>query len=211
MRALLVVLVVLWPQALLAQAATTNVDGVKVGDRWVYDSRDEVTGFPKDTYTYIVTEVSKDQIVTSLSVRGKPNHPLVTFGHDWALIDNGVWKFKPSNGQTIPPQLTVGKEWRSEYEAKNLQSGANRKGSALSKVLAQEKITTSAGTFDTFKIDWQAREFNPADPARSSELEVVTWFAPQINRWVRQTAVVKSDKRTRSSTSEELADFSRDF
>jgi hypothetical protein len=107
--------------------------------------------------------------------------------------------------------LTVGKEWRSEFEAKSLQNGTNLKGSSRSKVLAQEKIMTSAGTFDTFKIEWQAKEFNTADPSKNSELESVTWFAPQVNRWVRQTSVVRIDKRTRTSTSEELADFSRDF
>ena len=98
-----------------------------------------------------------------------------------------------------------------EYEAKNLQNGTNVKGSTLSKVSAQEKISTAAGTFDTFKIDLQSEGVQRRRLSRSSEVEVVTWFAPQIYRWVRQTTVLKSDQRTRSSTSEELADFSRDF
>jgi hypothetical protein len=204
-------LAALWPLVLVAQSPDQANDGVRVGDRWVYDTKDEITGFPKETYTQIVTEVSKDQIVTSLTFRGKPGSSLITFGSDWGVVDNALWKFKPNNGQGIPLPLAVGKEWRSQFEAKNTQNGTNLKGSTLSKVVAKETSTTSAGTFDTFKIGGQAREFNTADPSRISETEVETWFAPQINRWVRRTILIKIDKRVRTNTSEELADFSRNF
>ena len=208
---LLASLAALWPQLLAAQTSDQPNDGVRVGDRWVYDTKDEITGFPTNTYTQIATEVSKDQIVTSLTFRGKAGSTLITFSRDWGVIDNVLWKFKPNNGQGIPLPLSVGKEWRSQFEAKNTQNGTNLKGSTLSKVVAQETITTSAGTFDTFKIDWQARELNTADPSKISESEVLTWFSPQINRWVRRTIVTKIEKRVRTNTSEELADFSRDF
>ncbi|HLH95497.1 MAG TPA: hypothetical protein VKW08_10310 [Xanthobacteraceae bacterium] len=208
--AVLGALAICWPQGLLAQTAT-SADEVKVGDRWVYESKDESTGYPKDTYTFIVTSVSNDQIVTSMTVKGKTGSPLITFGRDWSVVDNGLWTFKPNSGQGIPLPLAVGKEWHKQFEAKNNQSGAFMKGSIVAKVVAQESITTSAGTFDTFKVNIQEREFNTADPSKSFESEIVTWFAPQVNRWVRRTTLVKSDKRTRSSTSEELADFSRDF
>jgi hypothetical protein len=204
-------LVIVWPQVLLAQTATPAVDGVKVGDRWVYETKDETTGFPKDTYTYIVTDASKNQIVTSVTFKGKTGSPLITFNSDWSVVDNGLWTFKPGSGQGFSLPLAVGKEWRRQFEAKNNQSGAFVKGSSVAKVVAQETITTSAGTFDTFKVDIQEKEFNTSDPSKSSETEIVTWFAPEVNRWVRQTTQVKSDKRVRVSTSEELADFSRNF
>lgn len=209
-RVLLLGVAVFWANTLLAQSPDKPNDPVKVGDRWVYESKDEITGLPKDTFTHIVTEVSKDQIVTSVAFRGK-NSSIATFGRDWSVIDNGVWKFKPSNGGGVQLPLAVGKEWRAQFEAKNLQNGANRKGSTLSKVVAQETLTTAAGTFETFKIDWQEKEYSAADPSKSAEAESVIWYAPQINRWVRRTFVLKMDKRVRTSTSEELTDFSRDF
>jgi hypothetical protein len=204
-------LAALWPQVVAAQSSDKANDGVRVGDRWVYDTRDEVSQYPKDTYTQIVTEVSKDQIVASVTVRGKNGAVLIIFNRDWGVIDNVIWKFKPDNGQGLPATLAVGKEWRSQYEAKNTQNGTNLKGSISSKVTAQETISTSAGTFDTFKIERQLQELNTADPSKSYEIHIVTWFAPLINHWVRQTLLTKYEKRTRTSTSEELADFSRDF
>jgi hypothetical protein len=208
---LLAGLAALWPQFLAAQSPDQANDGVRVGDRWVYDTKDEVTGYPKDTYTQIVTEVSKDEIVANLTVRGKSGSVLIVFNRDWGVLDNVVWKYKPDNGQGIPVGLAVGKEWRSQYEAKNTQAGTNMKGTTSSKVVAQETITTSAGTFDTFKIERQTRELNTADPSKSYEGQFVTWFAPQINHWVRRTFLTKYEKRTRTNTSEELTDFSRNF
>jgi hypothetical protein len=75
--------------------------------------------------------------------------------------------------------------------------------------VAQETITTDAGTFDTFKIEQQARWLDPLDPARMWEFQIVSWFAPQINHWVRRTTLVKFEKRLRENTTEELADFNR--
>jgi hypothetical protein len=53
------------------------------------------------------------------------------------------------------------------------------------------------------------RQFNTADPSKLTETQVVIWYAPQINHFVRRTAIVKFEKRTRSSRSEELVDFTR--
>jgi hypothetical protein len=40
---------------------------VRVGDRFTYDTKDEITGDPKGTYVAVVTEVSEKEIVTSVS------------------------------------------------------------------------------------------------------------------------------------------------
>jgi hypothetical protein len=74
-------------------------------------------------------------------------------------------------------------------------------------VAAQEMLTTPAGTFDTFRIERQVKQFSPADPSRVFELQFVLWFAPQINHWVRRTIVSKVQKHVRGSTSDELTAF----
>jgi hypothetical protein len=196
-----------WPRVLLAQSPAE--DAVKVGERWVYDTKDETTGFPKATYSHVVTEVSPKEIVVSLTFRGQSSSSLVVYDHDWNLIENSTVKFKPNNGQGIRRPLSVGKEWRAEYEARNSTSGVAVKGSLLNKVAAQEMITTPAGDFDTFKVETRVREFNTANPSRLFQLENVIWYAPQVNRWVRRQFVTKVQNRTTASTSEELAEFSR--
>jgi hypothetical protein len=107
--------------------------------------------------------------------------------------------------------LTVGKEWRSEYESRNTQTGAATKGMVASKVLGQEMVTTAAGTFETFKVQTRIRDVDASDPSKLWEYENLLWFAPEANRWVRRALVSKFQQRVRSSTSEELSDFSRSF
>jgi hypothetical protein len=68
-------------------------------------------------------------------------------------IDDSMWKFKAHDGVGIRSPLTVGKEWRSEFESNNMQSGMVLRGTVGSKVAAQETATTEAGTFDTFRIE----------------------------------------------------------
>ena len=62
-------------------------------------------------------------------------------------------------------------------------------------------------TFDTFKIEQQARWLDPTDPARMWEYQIESWFAPELQHWVRRTTQIKFEKRVRENTTEELANF----
>src|SRR5262249_40292745 len=95
--ALVIGLIGIWPLALRAQSPEEAEGPVQVGDRWVYDTKDEISGYPKDTYSEVVTEVSPNEIVTSWTVSGKPNSFLVVYDRDWNRKDNVVWKFKPND------------------------------------------------------------------------------------------------------------------
>jgi hypothetical protein len=198
-----------WPHLLVAQSSE-EVDGpVKVGDRWVYDVRDESTGYLKGGYTDMVTEVSSREIILNRTSR-EPASVLVTFDRDWDEIDNLLWKFEPNNGQGVRLPLTLGKTWQAEFDAKNLDTGATYRGTSSSKVVGREPITTPAGTFDTFKIEHKS-SLIAADASKTWENEIVVWYAPQINHWARQTILVVFEKRTRLNVSEELADYTRKF
>jgi hypothetical protein len=201
----------LWPHAVAAQSPEQAGDEVRVGDRWVYESKDEITGFPKDTFSQVVTEVSPKEIVVNLTFKGKPASVLIAFDHDWNRLDNPSVRFKPNDGQGIRSSLAVGKEWRAEYEARATQTGVATKGSVISKVVGQESITTPAGTFDTFKIETRVQSIVASDPSRSTQYENVGWWAPKINHWVRRKFITRLQNRVQSSSSEELTDFSRKF
>jgi hypothetical protein len=192
-----------------AQTRQDASEGIQVGDWWTYDQRDEITGAVSNTYTSTVTEISPKEISTSLSFRGGDNRGIVVFDHDWNRIVNGALRYKPSDGHGVHLPLEVGKQWRMDYEERNVQSGTNWKGTSISKVAAKESITTGAGTFDTFRIERQVKEYNAADPSRVTEAQVVLWFAPQINHWVRRSVITKVDRRTLSSTIDELTGFGR--
>jgi hypothetical protein len=197
----------LWPTALLAQSPGESGRSARVGDRFIYDTKDEVTGEPKGSYVAVVTEVSDKEIVNSISVPGKPGSRIVVYDRDLNRLDDSTWKFKPSDGQGIRLPLAVGKTWRIEYEARNIQSGIISRTTGVSKVAGQESVTTPAGTFETFKIELHLKSYNPVDQTKVLETDVVTWYAPNINRWVRRTSALRAEKRLRSSMSEELADL----
>jgi len=205
----------LWSDALLgqpaAQPADQASDAVRVGDRWVYDTKDEITGFPKNTFSHVVTEVSPKEVVVSSTFRGNNNSSFIVYDHDWNRIEASNVKFKPNDGQGVRLPLAVGKEWRAQYEARPTQAGVATKGSVVNKVVGEEMVTTSAGTFDTFKIETRVQSINTTDPSQSWVYENVGWFAPQINHWVRRKFVTKLRNRTTQSSSEELSDFSRNF
>jgi hypothetical protein len=198
-----------WPLAVAAQSPGQSDDPIRVGDHWTFDTKDEITGNPIETYTHVVTEISPNEIVVSSSVRAKTGSSLVVYDHDWNRIENSTFKYTPKDGQGIRPPLAVGKEWRSEYVTRNTKTGGAWKDSVAAKVVAQEMVTTPAGTFATFKIESRRHEISATDPSRSWEYENVGWYAPEINHWVRRTLLTKAQKRTSASTSEELIAYGR--
>ena len=201
---LFVGLMVLWPRMLVAQAVERPSEEVQVGDAWVYDNKDLITGLPISTYTSLVAEVSPKEIVTNVIIRGKDDKGIVVFDHDWNRFVLNNQKFDPKDSTGVQWPLAVGKEWRSTYTTRNTQTGANTRSSSLTKVVAQETVTTPAGAFETFKIDRQVKEYNVADPSRYQDTQMLMWFSPQINHWVRRTFIAKQENRTRSNTTDEL-------
>ena len=203
------VLAATWPQTVPTQAQDENGNSVRIGDQWTYSRKNEITGAPGDTYTVTVTEITPKEIVTSVVFQGKQGSSINAFDHDWNVVANGPWRYRPHDGPGIRLPLEVGKEWRSEYYEVNTLTNVKNKASHLTKVSGRETVTTPAGTFETFKIERQARVFNIAAPASFAEYRVVLWYAPEVNHWIRRTTITKVERRTRDSVSEELTAVSR--
>lgn len=192
-----------------AAAQTADVAGVLPGDRWTYEVTDEVTGDVKQTTTVDVLSVADNEIVTRVTARGAPRPLQVVYDRNWNRVDDEIWKYRPSDGSGIPAPLQIGKEWRFDSKATHFQSGTAMRITGQSKVVAQEKITTEAGTFDTFKVESSIRQINANDKTKAAKVSATLWYAPSINRWVRKTYKLQVEGRMRSSNTEELADYSR--
>ena len=123
-------LAVSYPRNVVAQIFQEADGAVRVGDRWVYDTRDEMTGYPKETYTEIVTELSPEEATVNLTFSGSATSVFVAYDRDWNCIDNLIWRFRPSNGAGVTLPLAVDKTWGIEFDARNSQTGANFKGSS---------------------------------------------------------------------------------
>jgi hypothetical protein len=202
------VLFMLFPCSASAQAPDDSNNPVHVGDQWTYDTKDEITDTVSRTYTATVSEITPKEISTHLTFRGRNGTTLVVFDHEWNRIKNGNFEYKPHDANGVQFPLVVGKEWHLQFFTSNTKTGANFKTTDLSKVVAQETVTTAAGTFDVFRIERQVTEFNTADPSRSIEAQVTLLYAPQINHWVRRTILTKLQKRLRSQETDELVEVS---
>jgi hypothetical protein len=207
--ALLVGLATLFPNVALPQSPDDATNPVRIGDYWTYETKDEITGRATRAYTGTVSEITPAEIVTHLTFRGNNGTGLVAFDHQWNRTANGELRYKPNDAHGVQFPLSIGKEWLAEYISSNVRTGVNFKGSSLSKVTAREMVTSPAGTFDTFKVERQVKEYNAADPSRSTEAQFILWYAPQINHWARRTIVTKIDKRTLSNQTDELIEYGR--
>jgi hypothetical protein len=197
-----------WPCVLGAQSQAPN-EGVQVGDHWTFDSRDDITGLPTGTFTTIVTDISLTEFVARRTTQGKGGFSITIYDHDWNVIETPDWRYKPKDGYGIRQPLVVGKEWRSEYEARSTQGSFANKETLISRVTAQETVVAPAGTFDAFKIERHRREVSGADPSKSWEWEDTWWYAPQINFWARRMWLKRDHKRVTERTSQELVAYGR--
>jgi len=205
--AVLVVSAVLRPALGIGQ--TDDPGPVRVGDRWTYEVKDAATGDLRTVMTIVAVEINDKEITTRVSYRGNDLPRTIVFDSQWAIIDDSVWKNRPAGVLGIRTPLQVGKTWRSEANSTNMQTGTALRCSSVAKVVAQEKITTQAGTFDIFRVETSILQVNSKDATKSARLTYVHWYAPAINRWVKQTLEFRVEGRVRDSTVEELTDHSR--
>lgn len=203
----------IYPALVLAgqqQAGAQNADlaGVLRGDRWQYEVTDEITDELTQATSVVVISVSDTEIKARTTSRAMRPHQIY-YDRNWNRVDDEVWKYKPSDGTGIRLPLAVGKAWRFESEAVHMQNGATVATAGQSKVVAQEKITTPAGTFDTFKIETTTRQINAIDQTKAATFHITLWYSPTVNRWVRRTSMMMLEGRVREGTTEELTDYSR--
>ena len=129
---------------------------------------------------------------------GNPNSGYQTFDRSWNMTNNGLWRFTPNDGTGIRSPLAVGKTWPIKSTDLNSTAGISWKRSGTAKVVAQESVTTRAGTFDTFKIETSYQSQNANDPTKKAQIVQQIWYAPLIDHWVKRTFVSRSDGRVRS-------------
>jgi hypothetical protein len=187
--------------------AQETMEDPQVGDRWTYEIRDDITGDIKSTFTATITEVSATEISLRTNVIGNSNFGYVTYDHSWNRTINGNWRFSPNDGTGIRAPLEVGKTWSNK--SNDTTTGVAIKRSVTSKVVAQESVTTRAGTFDTYKIETSFTFQSSKDPTKKAQEAWQTWYAPSVDHWVKQTSVVRSDGRVRTKTTSELIEYGR--
>lgn len=181
----------------------------QTGDHWTYEFRDDITGDVKSTLTNTVTDVSDSEVSTRIAQLGNANSGYQTFDRTWNMIDSVTWRYTPNDGTGIRLPLAVGKNWSFKSTDVNSTAGVSWKRSGTSKVVAQESVTTRAGTFDTFKIETSFRVQNANDPTKKLQAVQQTWYAPVIDHWVKRSFVSRANGRVREKNTVELVEYGR--
>jgi uncharacterized protein DUF3108 len=189
----------------------TAMEEPRPGDRWAYELRDEITGNVTATREYVVTEVTP----TTISVRAKKlgannsDEDFIVYDRSWALVEARPWRYSPNDGSGIQSPLEIGKTWPVRTNNINMATGRIWKRSGSSKVVAQESITTKAGTFETFKIETTFTGTNVNNPTMKNEVTSTTWYAPAIDHWVKRTFVSRANKHLQINNVVELIEYGR--
>jgi hypothetical protein len=181
----------------------------KVGDRWTYEVRDEITGAITATRENVVTDVTPAEITVRYKNLGNNTEGFNVYDRSWNVVEDRPWRFSPHDGTGIQSPLTVGKTWPVQTNNINSANGNVWKRSGTSKVVGQESVTTKAGTFDTFKIETSFSARNANNPTLKNEVTSLTWYAPEIDHWVKRTFVSRANKHLQTSTLIELIEYGR--
>ena len=199
------------PATTSAATETPNepMEEVQLGDHWTYELRDEISGDVKSTFTQTVTDVSSSEISIRATNLGNNNTGYLTYDRSWNLTSNGVWRYSPNDGTGVRLPLAAGKSWALKSTDTNSTAGVSFKRSGTVKVVAQESVTTRAGTFDTFKIETSYQSQNANDPTKKAQVVIQIWYAPLIDHWVKRSFVSRSDGRVRERSTVELVEYGR--
>lgn len=180
----------------------------KKGDQWTYDWTDLTTNAPAATTTYTVTDTTETDFTVSVQKLGSGPAWLLTFDINWNVKQDNLWNSNPGDGLGFQLPLKVGKSWIVSGTNKNLQNGVVFRHKGNSKVVSEEKVQTSAGEFEAFKVVSDLKWLAINGGGLKSEIHAETWYAPQINRIIKRRVISRLGGHVQSSYSSELTDNS---
>ncbi len=154
---------------------------VKIGDRYSYREIEADTDQEIKKYTLVVSQITDTEVFY-----GKGTFVTDLLGNFVKLSDGRVF----TGAQYFIPDYSVGKRWTSRHRV------ISDKGDSYDtvydfKVVAREKKTVPAGTFDAFRI-----EGSGWTRGREGVLQLQSryWVAPEVRRYIEAFFWVKHAK-----------------
>jgi hypothetical protein len=191
-----------------APAAPKSMEEPRTGDHWTYEIRDEISGKVMNTRTDTVTEVAPNAIAVHYT-NDHDKTGFLVYDRNWNTKTADAMKYTPNSGLGVVQPLKVGASWPIKVEQADTEKGFTWKWAGQSKVSGEEKITTKAGTFETFKIETTYTFYPVRNPGRKSEAVMQTWYAPAVDHWVLRTNTTRTDNMLRVNQRIELVSYGR--
>lgn len=194
------------PPAAPRVAANPQALTVAVGDYWIFEIKDEITGAVKDTRKVVITDITEKEIATRFTVVGKEQGGIIIYDRNWNMVSSAGWKYAPNDGMGIRFPLAVNAAWKFSADAINA-NGVNWKRNGSARVKGEESVKTRAGVFDTFLIESSFKSRNTKNPAQGTEVSQQTWYAPAIQHWVKRATVLRVNGRILRNETIELTEY----
>lgn len=176
------------------KGSSTANTAFRVGDRYEYRKVDILTGVESEQLIRQVVNVSEDRVEFSSGFSTD------LLGND-LTHPNGLTF---SAHQRFPLEYAIGKKWSTRF-VESRADGSERHSTLDLAIVAREKITVPAGTFDVFHIQGSGYStFSRGVLALSWE----AWMAPdQLRRPVAEQLIRRKRGAIRSSNRFELVNF----
>jgi hypothetical protein len=175
-----------------AMAHKADRPGVKVGDRWVFETRIGAAGVKSSNREWVVKSV------TPARIEGTENGQPLVMTPELNNIESP--RRKDSDLRLLSFPLAVGKKWSFADDFVVAAVGVQARAKCSATVVGYEKVRVPAGEFEAFRLD--AKCSRVAEGA-TGETTYKYWYAPAAR------AVVKTETRDTSwgLTTVELAEF----
>lgn len=192
-----------------AYAFAQNADrpDIHVGDRWSWQHTNGLANERDFTKIEDIIEVTDIEIKTRQRVKGKYDSGIAVYTREWNPVDVVFAQYSPYLKDFFFP-LVVGKKWDSSADKMLYSNGKHGKFLLKGEVVAIEKITVPAGTFDAYKINVVLDATSTDEDANVGNTIETYWYAPTVKRYVKYENTFRRDGRVRNKDIYELLDYS---
>lgn len=190
-----------------AFAESVDKPDVHIGDRWAWQHINGLANERDFTQIEDVVDISDNEIRTRVRIKGKPGGGIATFTREWNPIDVVSARYDPYLKDFAFP-LQIGKKWDSSADKMLFSNGKHGKFFSKSEVVAMEKVTVPAGTFDAYKINVSIDAAGTDEDANAGHTVETYWYAPTVKRYVKFENTFTRDGRVRSKDVLELLEYS---
>jgi hypothetical protein len=202
----------LLPLALLLVAGSAHAEGterpeLQGGDRWSWQHTNGLVGERDYTLIEDVIDTSDSEIRTRERIKGKPGSAVAVFTREWNPIDVVAARYDPMLREFSFP-LTVGKKWDATADKMLFSNGKHGKFNIEGSVVALEKVTVPAGTFDAYRIELHLAAIATDEDANIGNTLETIWYAPAVKRYVKLENTFSRDGRVRSKDVYDLLEYS---
>lgn len=190
-----------------AFAQSAQKPDIHTGDLWSWQHINGLVNEKDYTSIEDVVDVSDKEVQTRIRRKGRSGSAIAIYSREWNPVDVVSARYD-ANLKKFDFPLQVGKKWDGTADKMLFSNGKHGKFFLKGEVLAFEKITVPAGTFDAYKILLTLDAIGTDEDANIGHTVETYWYAPSVKREVKIENTFSRDGRVRSKDVLELLEYS---